>query len=82
VHLLVKTVDIRKVFWRTFPFLRLSSTKRLRIYEMDKLAHIVSSLVKTMIQHGVPYKIGEFNDLMRDCELLNIDRLPWETHFT
>ena len=36
VHLLVKTVVIRKMFWRTFPFLRLSSTKGLRIYEMDQ----------------------------------------------
>jgi len=47
-----------------------------------ELAQIVSSLFKTMIHRGVPYKIREFIDLMRDCELLNIDTLPWETLVT
>ena len=47
-----------------------------------ELAEIISSLVKTMIHHGVTYKIKEFFDLMRDCELLNINTLPRETLVT
>ena len=48
----------------------------------NKLAQIVGSLVKTMIQHAVPYKIRGFSDLTRECELPNIDTLPWETLVT
>ena len=47
-----------------------------------KLAQIVSSLLKTMTHHEVPYKIGEFSDLTRDCELLNFDTVPWKTLVT
>lgn len=47
-----------------------------------ELAQIVSSLFKTMIHHWVPYKIREFIDQMRDCELLNIVTLPCETLVT
>ena len=47
-----------------------------------ELAQIVSSLVKTMIHHGVQYKIKEFIGLIKDCEQMNIDILPWETLVT